>query len=44
MTPRVLRVSIVLGGLIAAGCLCYSAFYQAPVNDEFGHLYAGLNY
>ena len=37
-------ISMVLGGLLAASCLCYSAFLQAPVNDEFGHLYAGLSY
>lgn len=37
-------LSTFLGGLLAASCLCYSAFFQAPVNDEFGHLYAGLSY
>ncbi len=33
-----------LGGLLAVGCLVYSAWNQAPVNDEFGHFYAGLRY
>lgn len=34
----------IAGVLVAACCLGYSAWYQAPVNDEFGHFYAGLRY
>lgn len=32
------------GWCVAAVCLLVSAVYQSPVNDEFGHLYAGLRY
>lgn len=39
-----LSTAFILGLLLAAGCLGYSAWYQAPVNDEFGHFYAGLRY
>ncbi|MCA9131227.1 MAG: glycosyltransferase family 39 protein [Planctomycetales bacterium] len=33
-----------LGWLLAGGCLLYSAIFQAPASDEFGHFYAGLRY
>jgi hypothetical protein len=38
------RLTVLAGLLLAAGGLGYSAWYQAPVNDEFGHFYAGLRY
>ncbi len=44
-TGNVFTRSIVcIGWVIASSCLVYSAIFQAPVNDEFGHFYAGLRY
>lgn len=41
---RIEWLALAAGLVFAAACLSYSAWYQAPVNDEFGHFYAGLRY
>lgn len=42
-----MKISTIIGLLgiaLASIALLYSAWFMAPVNDEYGHLYAGLAY